>query len=153
MNSLGYVPRSTTARSKRDSVLSFFLCVCGMGFELKALSLQSSHSTAWATPPALFAPVILEIGSDFCPGQPGPQTSYFTLPTIAGVMGTCHHAQLPSLFPWGWGSPKLFCLGWPGTVILPMSASQVAKITDRHFQRLSLWSLFNWIMWLFIMEL
>jgi hypothetical protein len=27
MNSLGYVPRSTTARSKRDSVLSFFFCV------------------------------------------------------------------------------------------------------------------------------
>jgi hypothetical protein len=35
----------------------------------------------------------LETGSQFCPGQPGPQ-SYFKLPTTAGMTGAYHHSQL-----------------------------------------------------------
>jgi hypothetical protein len=34
----------------------------------------------------------------FCPGQPGPSSSYFTLPTFAGVTDGCHHSQL--FFHW-----------------------------------------------------
>jgi hypothetical protein len=34
----------------------------GLGFELKALHLQSRHSLAWAMPPVPFALVILEMG-------------------------------------------------------------------------------------------
>jgi hypothetical protein len=34
----------------------------------------------------------------------------------------------PRFFPLRWGSQKLFCPGWPGTVILWISASQVARI-------------------------
>jgi hypothetical protein len=33
----------------------------GLGFELRALSLQSRHSTAWATPLVHFALLILEM--------------------------------------------------------------------------------------------
>jgi hypothetical protein len=43
-------------------ILSF---VCLLCFELRALHLLSRHSTTWATPPALFALVILEIGCYF----------------------------------------------------------------------------------------
>jgi hypothetical protein len=64
-----------------------FFNLVGMGFELRALSLQS-RSTIWATPPVHFALVILEMG---------------VLQTI--------------------------CLDWPWTVILLISASQVARIT------------------------
>jgi hypothetical protein len=35
----------------------------GLGFTLRALLLESRHSTARATPPVCFALVILEIGS------------------------------------------------------------------------------------------
>jgi hypothetical protein len=36
-------------------------------------------------------------GFIFCPGQPGPQSSYFTLPVLAGMTGVCHHTQLFSI--------------------------------------------------------
>jgi hypothetical protein len=44
------------------SLFSFFFLV-GLGFEPRALHLQSRHSTAWATPPVHFALVILEMWS------------------------------------------------------------------------------------------
>jgi hypothetical protein len=68
--------------------LSFSFLLVGLGFELRALHLQSRCSTAWATPPVHFALVILEMG-----------------------------------VPW------TICPGWPWTVILPISTSQVARIT------------------------
>jgi hypothetical protein len=39
------------------------LCLVGLGFTLRALLLESRHSTARATPPVHFAEVILEMGS------------------------------------------------------------------------------------------
>jgi hypothetical protein len=42
--------------------LRFFLFLVGLGFELRASHLQSSCSTASATPPVHFALVILEMG-------------------------------------------------------------------------------------------
>jgi hypothetical protein len=52
-------------------VVVFFV---GWGFELRALHLQSRHSTTLATPPVHFALVILEMGGWFsqtiCPGWP-----------------------------------------------------------------------------------
>jgi hypothetical protein len=50
----------------------------------------SRSSPTLAMPPALFALVIFETGSYFCPGQPGLDSSYFTHPTVAGITGTCH---------------------------------------------------------------
>jgi hypothetical protein len=35
------------------SFLSFFFCLVGLGFELRASHLQSRHSIAWATPPSI----------------------------------------------------------------------------------------------------
>jgi hypothetical protein len=40
---------------------------------------------------------------------------------------TCHHAQLFSV---EMGVSRTFSPGWLGTMILPISASQVARITD-----------------------
>jgi hypothetical protein len=39
-------------------ILFYFIFLVGLGFELKALSLQSRCSTAWVTPPVHFALVI-----------------------------------------------------------------------------------------------
>jgi hypothetical protein len=46
-----------------------------------------------STPPALFAFVILEIGSHFCPGHPRWQSSWFMLPAVAGMTGAHHYTQ------------------------------------------------------------
>jgi hypothetical protein len=74
-----------------------FLCFClvlvGLGFELRALSLQSRCFTTWATPPVHFALVILEMG----------------------VLSTS-------------------CPSWLQTTILPISDSQIAKITGVSYQ-------------------
>jgi hypothetical protein len=54
---------------------------------------------------------------------PGPQSSYFMLPAIAGMTGVYHHGQP---FSFALESHKLyFCPGWPGTTILLMSASHI----------------------------
>jgi hypothetical protein len=45
---------------------------------------------------------------------------------VAGMTSTCHHTQLFI----GWYEVSLtFCLGWPQTMILIISTSQVARIT------------------------
>jgi hypothetical protein len=49
-----------------------------------------------STPPALFAFVILEIGSHFCPGHPELQSSYFKLSTAAGY--DSHMPPCPAFF-------------------------------------------------------
>jgi hypothetical protein len=99
----------------------FFSCgieVWTQGFKLRASCLWGKCSTAWALPPALVARVIFETGSHFLPR---PQSSYFKLPTVAGMMGkTCHHTWL---FSTEMGSHKHFCPGWPETMILSTSAS------------------------------
>jgi hypothetical protein len=88
-----------------------------LGIELRALCLFGRQSTAWAMSLALFVLVILEIGLLFAQCS-WTMTSYFTLPTIAGMTGTCHHAQF---FYIEMGCQKLFCLDWHGTAILPIS--------------------------------
>jgi hypothetical protein len=48
---------------------------------------------------------------------------HFSLPSVAGMTGTYYHTQLFSI---EMGSYKLFCLSFPGTAILLISASLVA---------------------------
>jgi hypothetical protein len=54
-------------------------------------------------------------------------SSHGRLPTIAENT-TMHHGT--QLFSTEMGSYELFCPGWPGTLILPISASQVARVAD-----------------------
>jgi hypothetical protein len=54
----------------------------------------------------------------------GPRPSYFSLPTVAGMTGTHHQAQIFSIVM----GLANFCPSWPWTEILPISASQVARI-------------------------
>jgi hypothetical protein len=73
---------------------------------------------------ALFALVILEIGSLFLPRTAIP---YFKLPTITRMTGTCHQDQA---FSTEMGSLELFA--WAGLEpIFLISVSQVASFTVR----------------------
>jgi hypothetical protein len=44
---------------------------------------------------------------------------------VAGIIDACHHAQLVC-----WDVVLLTCLGWPWTMIFPLTAPGVARITD-----------------------
>jgi hypothetical protein len=48
--------------------------------EFRASGLLGRHSITWVIFPALFSPVIFEIGSAVCLGWPALQFSYFILP-------------------------------------------------------------------------
>jgi hypothetical protein len=97
---------------------TFFLLL-GLGFEFRALGLQSRCPIA--TPPVHFPVVILEMGSHFVPRG----------------LAWNHHPPDLSLPkpPWpavGYNEVSgTFCLG---TSILPISASQVGRITSMSHQ-------------------
>jgi hypothetical protein len=69
----------------------------GLGFELRALSLQSRHSTAWATPPVHFALVILKMGSCelFPPGWPQITILLISASQVAKIAGRSHWHLAP----------------------------------------------------------
>jgi hypothetical protein len=73
-------------------------------------------------PPALFALVILEIRSCFFPRLAWNMILLFQLP-VTYLTGTYHHAQLFSI-EMGYGNGI-----WPGTMVLWISISQVARFT------------------------
>jgi hypothetical protein len=97
-----------------------------VGFKLRALCLLGRHSTAWATPLALFALIILEIGSCFLPRAAWTMILlFFCVPLSLGwqVCATTKGFFSPrwgtASFPWG-------NQGWPETIILPISAYLIA---------------------------
>jgi hypothetical protein len=51
------------------------------------------------------------------------------LPVIVGMTGACHHAQLFSI---EMRSYELFLRGWLRTLILPVLASHVARMTGMY---------------------
>jgi hypothetical protein len=65
-------------------LLIYFLVV--LGLELRALHLLGRSSAIPAIPAAVFALVIVEIGAHFFLGWPGLWFSYFTLPTLPGLL-------------------------------------------------------------------
>jgi hypothetical protein len=75
--------------------------------------------------------VILEIGSCFFAQVGLDWDLLFILHADAGMIGVHHHTHHFSV---EMGSLKLFCPGWPGTTVLPFSASQVTKITGMSHQ-------------------
>jgi hypothetical protein len=100
----------------------------------------------------------LEISFTFCPVKLGPESFYFILSTIAGS----HHDQLFSfelgvlqtfvsgltdlpglslLHRWD-GVSWTFCLCWLETLIIPISASQIAVLQD--------WATSAWLHVLFL---
>jgi hypothetical protein len=81
--------------------------------------------------PALLLWLFWIQGLALCPSHPQLQFSYFTLPTIAGMTSAHHHAQL---FSYEMESHKLFSLDLPLSMILPISISQVARITGMSYQ-------------------
>jgi hypothetical protein len=90
----------------------------GSGVWIWGFTLQGRCSTTWGTPPALFALVILELGSCFLFR---PWSSYCRVSAVTGMTGMHHHAQL---LPLRWGLAN--CPELLGTVILPILASCVA---------------------------
>jgi hypothetical protein len=79
-------------------------------------------------PSVLFALVIKVYGLAFCSNQPGQWPYCCILPAITELVSTNQKAQLLSN---EMGSCNLFCSGWLGIVILPISASQIIW-DDRH---------------------
>jgi hypothetical protein len=103
-----------------------------LGFEFGASCLLNRHTTIWATPLALFPLVIFEIGYHIFP--------WADLNHVL-LTYTSHRVMVLLWDPvWDYKNappysasvvdmrPCLFCLDWPQTVMLWISASQVAKI-------------------------
>jgi hypothetical protein len=89
--------------------------------------LLGRHSTTAATLPPFLLWVFWRQCITFCPGWPGPQ-SYLCFLLRLGWQAC---ATLLSFFCWIRIS-RTFCLDWPGTGILPISASHVAGMRDGH---------------------
>jgi hypothetical protein len=102
----------------------FFFFFDGTGVHTQGFTLawQVLYCLSHIYSPFFF--VYFRVGSHFCSGWPGPQSSYFILPTIAGWQA---HTTTPSFFLLRWGLMN-FCMGWPWTTIFPITVSQVAKI-------------------------
>jgi hypothetical protein len=69
--------------------MTFFFFLVGLEFELRALHLQTRHSTAWAIPPVYFAMVILELGVlwTICPGWPPTVNFLISAFQVARIIG------------------------------------------------------------------
>jgi hypothetical protein len=101
--------------------LPLFLFLGSMGVKLKALHLLGRHT---ATPTVLLVLIIFEIGSCFMPGLPWTTILLFC---DSCLIWDYRHASSRSAIGYDevfW----TFCLGWSRTWILPISASQVARI-------------------------
>jgi hypothetical protein len=96
----------------------------GSGTGVWTQHLLGKHSNTWATHLALLQ-LFWKWGLVFCSGLSGPWPSYFRLPVITGVTDT---APCPAFFCWG-GVSLTFLSGLPGTMICPISASLVSRIT------------------------
>jgi hypothetical protein len=113
-------------------------------FEFRASHLLSRYSYQLSHTPSPFALVTFQVRFQIsCPRLAWDQTTVL-LPTashIAGVVGAC--LQLVC-----WDEDLLtFCLDWPWTVILPVSASLVARITgvSHHIQLVVHWCSYFWL--------
>jgi hypothetical protein len=73
-------------------LFSFFLG--GTGVWTQGLHLLGRHSLVWATPPALFTLIILEIGSCFLLRQAWTVILLFYISTFPEMTGVYHHTQL-----------------------------------------------------------
>jgi hypothetical protein len=116
--SIGYPP---WVRSLVYVTIFLFLPV--LGFEL-------STCTTWTMPPDLLCfSYFSDQASCFC--QAGldcdPPATYASYPAgITDTQDMHHHSQLVCWDGISW----TFCLGWPWTTALPISASQGARIAD-----------------------
>jgi hypothetical protein len=127
-----------------------FLFICFLlGYSevwTQELTLLGRSSTTWTTMPALpdlFDLVILETGSQFCPGWPGPWSSCFTLPT--GVGWQAHTTKL--FFCWKGSCKLLPRLSWnldlPDLCLSHKLGRQVHATMPSYWLR---WSLTNFFL-------
>jgi hypothetical protein len=75
-------------------------------------------------------------GLTFCPGHPGPWSSYFKLPLVAGIQT---HATMPSFFPLRWGLTNLFLLPELAWNPNPPDLRLLHRWNDRHMVGLRWW--------------
>jgi hypothetical protein len=98
------------------------------GFELRASYLLGRCSNAWVIPWDLFALIILEIWSHFLPRLCWIMIMLRFLRFTR--MPGAHHCAPPFSIVMGYHKPFLFCLVWPGTSVLLISAYYGARIID-----------------------
>jgi hypothetical protein len=101
---------------------SLYCFVISNNFLLVVLGFELITSTTWGLPPALFALVIFQIGSHFCCWLTSYCDSLTSASWVVRMRDVNHHARFS-----GWdGIWRTFCMDWPQTMILPISAFQVA---------------------------
>jgi hypothetical protein len=126
--------------------LSFFLSfilVVVLGLELRTSHLLVRHCT-WEIPPDLFALVIFEIGS-CCLPRPA-WTAILLFYASYHSWNYRHMLPCPGFFLIEMGSCSFFCPGLSRTMILMISASQVATIAGLCYLHLAVILVF--LVWL-----
>jgi hypothetical protein len=106
-------------------MIVIIIIIVALGFEFRTSCLLDRYFIPWATPATPVLWFFWPQGLGFCPEWLGPLSYYFKL----FVFWDDWSAATCQFFPFEKGSLKLFCSGLPGTPILPMSTSQVARIT------------------------
>jgi hypothetical protein len=88
-----FCPRRFKSQVIQVCCLAFVLFFSILAFELRTSHLQAGHSITWAH----LWPFLLWFFGDrvllSSPGQPGLQSCYLTLSTVAGMTSVLHHIQ------------------------------------------------------------
>jgi hypothetical protein len=110
-----------------------------LGVVLRTFHLTERYSTTWVTPLAPFALVIIFEGLTLWPGQ--TTILLFVLAYVTGMTDT--HQPCPVIGKNG--LLRTFCQGWPWIEIIPISTTQVTRITSlsHHTQSLNIFISIN----------
>jgi hypothetical protein len=117
-----------------------------LGIEIKTSHLLGRYSTTWVIHSAFFflLSLFLKLGLTFCSGQSGLWSSCLCFPNSWD--DRCVSPQ-PGFIN-RYGVMWTFLPSWPWTVILPISASQVARISRLSHQPMGNWSLLYLILYI-----
>jgi hypothetical protein len=116
-NIISNVKLNEKSRSQNSFMYAYYSLVLALLELVRQLVHHLSHSASPFGIGDFWDRVLL-----LCPGQSRLQSD-LCFPGVAGMTGTQHCTK-----PWV-GSQWTFCPDWPQTMILPISASQVVKIT------------------------
>jgi hypothetical protein len=116
---------TTTQMSYIHVNLVFALFLVALGVTESLLLVQQAlYHLSYASNPICFT-FFMGVGLCFCSGKLDCNSPIYAS-CMARMTGMCHHTPLLLKM----GVSLTFCLGWPGTVVLPISTPQMAGIID-----------------------